>query len=435
MKNDGTKRKGKKSKKSKKRRETRADAPFEAFIGTNAESFEGSQPIDNTPVAEEVPAVGQVPTVEEAPTVLAPAEQGPTEAHVDEVLRSTPTAGEESEGIHHNEQSSPARCGSIGNENIDMDSTVQAAERTLGENPGMGHGQMCYRMLVSSPHLTQASPVFRKMLKGSFAEAVADNQGLYHVTAIGWDPEALVIVLDIMHGHNRSVPRLLTLEMTAKVALIVDYYDCLEIVEVFAGIWVNALAENQPGTYGKDSMLWLLITWVFQRRDIFEKMAGLALRYSERLITIEDVPIPQVILRRINEERQNALAQIFSKLYELLDTLCQESECSYECSSMLLGSLMKELSKCGILKPQIKQPFEGYSIASAVKMVDTFASPTWYSKMEPFNSAHDRSYNSQHTCSISGKIRSTLDRMESKVPVLTLEDFRSSSGYSQAAGL
>jgi hypothetical protein len=128
--------------------------------------------------------------------------------------------------------------------------------------------------------------------------------------------------------------------MIAKVATIVDYYDCLEIVEIFAGIWVDALAESQPSTYGKDTILWLLVSWVFQRQDIFEKMAGLALRHSERLITVQGVPIPHVILsmfynfllcflfflltilpERIDKERQNALAEIFSSLYKLLDTM------------------------------------------------------------------------------------------------------------------
>ncbi|KAK7427564.1 hypothetical protein QQZ08_005839 [Neonectria magnoliae] len=254
--NDSIKRKGKKSKKSKKRRGTRADASPEAFIGTIAESFEDSQPTDNTPIAEEVPVVHQVPTVKEAPAVLVPFEQGPTEGHIDnETPRSTLTASRESEGVHHNEQPSLASYGSSGNENIDMDSTTQTAERTLGESPGIRHGQVCYQMLVSSAHLSQASPVFRKMLNGLFAEAVADSQGLYRITTTGWDPEALVIVLDIMHGHNRSMPQQLSLEMIAKVAMIVDYYDCLEIVEVFAGIWVDALAKSQSGTYGKDSML------------------------------------------------------------------------------------------------------------------------------------------------------------------------------------
>ncbi|KAJ4196199.1 hypothetical protein NW759_016417 [Fusarium solani] len=277
--NGGLKRKGKKS---KKRRRTRADALFEALIGTNAEELEGSHPIDDATIEEEVPAVDQMRTVEEAPAVSVAVEQGPPDGHVDEASRSAPAAGEQSEVVHHGDQSSLVRCGSINNGNIDMYSTTQTAERTLGKSPGTEHGQVCYQMLVSSSHLTQASPVFRKMLKGSFAEAVTNSQGLYCITAIGWDPEALVIVLDIMHGHNRNVPRQLTLEMMAKVAAIVDYYDCLEIVEVFAGVWVDTLAESQPSTYGKDTILWLLVSWVFQRQNIFEKMAGLALRHSER---------------------------------------------------------------------------------------------------------------------------------------------------------
>ncbi|KAI8710574.1 hypothetical protein NCS52_01557700 [Fusarium sp. LHS14.1] len=425
----GMKRKGKKS---KKYRRARADAAFEALIGTNAEALEGSHAIDDATIEEEVPAVDQMRTVEEGPAVTVAVEQGIPEGHVDEASRIAPVAGEQSV-VHHGDQSPQIRCGSINNGNIDVGFTAETAGRTLGKSPGTEHGQVSYQMLVSSSHLAQASPVFRKMLKGSFAEAVANSQGLYCITAIGWDPEALVLVLDIMHGHNRSVPQKITLEMMAKVATIVDYYDCLEIVEIFAGIWVDALAESQPSTYGKDTILWLLVSWVFQRQDIFEKMTGLALRYSERLITVEGVPIPHAILKRIDEERQNALAEIFSTLYTLFGTLCKGSECSYECSSMLLGSLMKELSKHGILKPQIKKPYDGYSISSAVNMVNTFTLPIWYSRTGRFGSRYHDSYSSPHTCRISDKMRPTLDKVDKMVPILTLETFRSPAGFGQAA--
>ncbi|KAI8710785.1 hypothetical protein NCS52_01538300 [Fusarium sp. LHS14.1] len=368
-------------KKSKKYRSARADAPFEALIGTNTGALEGSHAIDDATIEEEVPAVDQMRTVEEGPAVTVAVEQGIPEGHVDEASRIAPVACEQGV-VHHGDQSSQTRCGSINNGNIDVGFTAEAAGRALGKSPGTQHGQVSYRMLVSSSHLTQASPVFQKMLKGSFTEAVANSQGLYSITATEWDPEALVLVLDIMHGHNRSVPRKITLEMMAKVATIVDYYDCLEIVEIFA---------------------------------------------------VEGAPIPHALLKRIDEERQNALAEVFSTLYTLLDTLCQESECSYECLSMLLGSLMKELRKHGILKPQIKKPYDGYSISSVVNMVDTFTSPTWYSKNERSGSRYYDSYSSPHTCRISDKMRPTMDKVDKMVPILTLETFRSPAGFGQAA--
>jgi hypothetical protein len=166
----------------------------------------------------------------------------------------------------------------------------------FGEYPGDAPGEVCYRMLVSSPHLVLASPVFQAMVEGPYAEGSTDHRGIYRFTTHGWNQEALVIVLDIIHGHHRSVPKSLDLEMLAKVAVIVDYYKCHEIVEVFADKWLKVLQKGRTDHYGKASMLWLLISWVFSCPEIFERMAGLALKHSTRLILAEDVPIPGGIL-------------------------------------------------------------------------------------------------------------------------------------------
>ncbi|GKU07853.1 unnamed protein product [Fusarium langsethiae] len=191
----------------------------------------------------------------------------------------------------------------------------------FGEYPSDAPREVSYRMLVSSSHLVLASPVFQAMVEGPYAEGSTDHRGIYRFATHGWNQEALVIVLDIIHGHHRSVPKLLDLEMLAKVAVIVDYYKCHEIVEVFAERWLKALQKGRTDHYGKASMLWLLISWVFSCPEIFERMAGLALKHSTRLILAENVPIPGEILDRIDQERQGALSEIFTTLYGLLDTL------------------------------------------------------------------------------------------------------------------
>ena len=84
--------------------------------------------------------------------------------------------------------------------------------------------------------------------------------------------------------------------MLAKVAVIVDYYKCHEIIEVFAERWLKALQNSRTDHYGKASMLWLLISWVFSCPEIFESMAGLALKHSTRLISAESAPITGEIL-------------------------------------------------------------------------------------------------------------------------------------------
>ena len=83
--------------------------------------------------------------------------------------------------------------------------------------------------------------------------------------------------------------------MLAKIALIVDYYQCHEIVEIFADVWMNALGK-EPTTYGLDSMLRLLTSWVFSQADTFQKMASLALRHSQGPIKTGNLPIPHDLL-------------------------------------------------------------------------------------------------------------------------------------------
>lgn len=54
------------------------------------------------------------------------------------------------------------------------------------------------------------------------------NDGLYHVPAEDWDGEALLCVLQVLHLHNSQVPRTVSLEMLAKIAVLVDFYKCAD---------------------------------------------------------------------------------------------------------------------------------------------------------------------------------------------------------------
>lgn len=52
--------------------------------------------------------------------------------------------------------------------------------------------------------------------------------------------------------------------MLAKVAVLADYYECKEAVNILADTWIKALEDNVPTTYSRDLFLWLWISWFFQ---------------------------------------------------------------------------------------------------------------------------------------------------------------------------
>ncbi|SCO18217.1 uncharacterized protein FFNC_14716 [Fusarium fujikuroi] len=148
-------------------------------------------------------------------------------------------------------------------------------------------------------------------------------------------------------------------------------------------------------------------------------MTELALRHSQKLIQA-DFPISADILEEIDIARQSALAEIFSGIYELLDRLQEEQECSFECSPMLLGVLTKELRNRGILYPRDTPPFDGFSIEGIKEMIEGLKRPGWYGTR-----------NHRHSCCLQDKLFIYEAQMESDLRIFDLQDFQPTKNHKR----
>jgi hypothetical protein len=158
-------------------------------------------------------------------------------------------------------------------------------------------------MLVSSRHMMLASPVFRAMLDGNFKEGCdLSSNGKVQVPLPDDNPAAFVIVLDIIHGHNRRVPREIDLELLSEISILVDKYQMVEAVEFFAESWIEGLKSSLPEYYSsekQDVHRWIGISWVFDRSSEFEMMTYITGRSTGAglLDDVDDrLPIPTIIL-------------------------------------------------------------------------------------------------------------------------------------------
>ena len=154
------------------------------------------------------------------------------------------------------------------------------------------------RMLVSSRHLCLASSTFRNMLQGPFLEAFDNNGLIREIRAVDWDALAFLIVQDIIHGHNVLVPSSVSLELLAKIAAIVDYYDCHDVTEPFIDRWIQDLRSSFPSSYGKDCVLWMSISWVFLRVDVLREAAVLAVMGCQKPVETMGLPVPDALTRK-----------------------------------------------------------------------------------------------------------------------------------------
>jgi hypothetical protein len=137
-------------------------------------------------------------------------------------------------------------------------------------------------MLVSSKHMMLASPVFKAMLQAStFKEGQKlSAAGKVEVPLPEDDPNAIEVALNIIHGRNKLVPRVLSLELLTSVSLLVDKYQMAEAVQCFSDTWISALIEDIPEVYPSKTdsdnvLLWLQVSWVFENSEVFTKMTEL----------------------------------------------------------------------------------------------------------------------------------------------------------------
>lgn len=146
---------------------------------------------------------------------------------------------------------------------------------------------------VSSHHLKLASPVLKAALTGGWAESTVTEDGYCRLDVEDSDPEALRIALAVIHGRNHQVPHTITLEILCKVAVLVDYYQCHEAFDFCNKIWVDELRKSLPQTYGRDLILWLCVSWVFQVKDLLQATMNIAVERSYEKMRLLQLPTPE----------------------------------------------------------------------------------------------------------------------------------------------
>ncbi|KAF6820659.1 hypothetical protein CPLU01_12684 [Colletotrichum plurivorum] len=184
--------------------------------------------------------------------------------------------------------------------------------QTLQSPPSTGEAapeEPHLKLLLSSAHLRLGSAYFKRTLNHGWKEAVTLNaDGKRCIEAEGFDAEALLIVMRMIHNLDHSVPEKVDLEMMAKIAVVVDYYDCHEPVWFIASMWINELKEaTLPTACNRNLSLWLLVSSVFEEKEVFLKVTEAAVLTSTGPLRTLDLPIRGIFIGMESTERHHAL--------------------------------------------------------------------------------------------------------------------------------
>jgi hypothetical protein len=131
-----------------------------------------------------------------------------------------------------------------------------------------GHTQ---DFIVCSRSLMRLSPVFKVLLSGGFAES-RPTEGEWLVALPDDDPEALLTLLNIIHGGFGLVPDKPRLEELYRILCVANKYDMTEAVRPWAGNWAKLAEEAQRDKTGGNPAMLTFIAWELGHQELYAKI-------------------------------------------------------------------------------------------------------------------------------------------------------------------
>ena len=171
---------------------------------------------------------------------------------------------------------------------------------------GVDHSQPSdLRIKASSKHLSLASrPLRNKLSTANGNSPTVQFDGRVHLRIEGYDPTAVTIVLNALHGKSSRIPKSLDLETIAKVASFVQAFQCHEAVEVYAERWLSQLKTAPPTQYTAETASWIFISYVFRQPDLFRAATRTAISQGPALAAGQSGRIPEKVTSMVANVHQ-----------------------------------------------------------------------------------------------------------------------------------
>ncbi|KAL2392775.1 hypothetical protein ABEF93_000347 [Exophiala dermatitidis] len=258
---------------------------------------------------------------------------------------STEFVGEEDAGIH-----SPTEEGGVGSPSgtEPRDDREASSERSFDDL----EPDDFIEVTVSSKHLALHSRVFRAMFNGNFREKVQPgSQQPIKVPLPEDNPEAMMLILAIVHGFTRKVPRKVSRDMLLQIALLIDKYEIDETLELFTHMWFKNLKRKSDMEKASSLSDWIYISFVTRQEVTFNQLTTRAVNISP--VPRGKVALPDFIGDRIEASRLEAIQsylQVLERFIQTYQGAGAEVQCSNQqhCDDMVLGNLILELTSVGL---------------------------------------------------------------------------------------
>ncbi|KAI1390688.1 uncharacterized protein F4822DRAFT_426537 [Hypoxylon trugodes] len=217
--------------------------------------------------------------------------------------------------------------------------------------------------LVCSRTLARTSPVFDRMLYGSFAEAKPVDDKDWVVDLPNDDPASLTTFIRMTHGSFTEVPKTMTIDRLYALTTLTHYYDATQVLIPWIDPWLASVEdETRDSNVPPLKLLW--IAWEFGRKALFKATARRILfecpaSLLEPYLPPEGLQMPPDVIEKITEIRHQtieAFLRVFRDMVAMLLVVdesprwCRHASYMghHRCESMILGSMTFCLARASL---------------------------------------------------------------------------------------
>ncbi|KAI1820874.1 hypothetical protein F4861DRAFT_521470 [Xylaria intraflava] len=238
------------------------------------------------------------------------------------------------------------------------------------------------RFRASSARLKEASGYFTTALTMDRKDPPLDPDRLQHFHIRGCTEKSVMIFLKLIHNNDKKIPRNLSFQTMKELAILLNDYRCDKAIQAAWKRWSTNALLRVPTRICEDLMLCIFVSWEFQWQDVFERATKVAISQSNGPLPQLGLPIPPAILAAIESERQKHIRAVLFKFHSLIDHFrhgCRP--CSWQCSTVLLGTFIQELHENGF-SPKRDAPLDGHSLLSIQHFISNIR-PKWQCVKSP----------------------------------------------------
>jgi hypothetical protein len=154
-------------------------------------------------------------------------------------------------------------------------------------------------MQVSSRHLSLQTEYFRDMLGTTSKAPLSRGTDVVTIPPMEENLNATQILMDIIHGFTRKVPRRVDLQVFSQVVYLIDKWGCEEVAEILTDMWFEFLRPTMSECFDENWPSWIFICWVLRKPVERTILTKIAIWETKNETEVRVKRVPDRVIRKI----------------------------------------------------------------------------------------------------------------------------------------